>query len=413
MSDEQTTPENQPENIGAEAPGAGMDMPAEPPVATAEAEVDAEAKKLSQEERDTIGELTNISMGAGVTVLKTLLSQNVDISSPEVIERAPTDAFKDPYDGEEKVMVVVRYINGLSMTTGYIVKVADALKLTSAISGNPSESFGDAEKDDFSNLIMQVMEASSSSIAAVLHQTVEIDTPETMVFSEEVFHQQLPQMTQENYTEIRFNIQLESGDQIPMTQYLVSSQVQNQVEQLLAVEPEKSSLGELSASEIGETDDILVGAGAKVGAGANSEETIMAAGGSNLPSDAMNLDDLGGGSIPSSSALDVDPVTVRPVEFSSFDQQQQIFGEENKNLNLVLDVSLALTVELGKTSIPIKEVLELTRGSVIELDRIAGEPVDLLANGKLIAKGEVVVIEDNFGLRITSIVSPADRLRGM
>jgi flagellar motor switch protein FliN/FliY len=109
----------------------------------------------------------------------------------------------------------------------------------------------------------------------------------------------------------------------------------------------------------------------------------------------------------------MDPVTVRPVEFASFDQQPNIFGEENKNLQLVMDVTLNLTVELGKTELSIKEVLELTRGSVIELDRVAGEPVDLMANGKLIAKGEVVVIEDNFGLRITSIISPADRLRGL
>jgi flagellar motor switch protein FliN len=101
------------------------------------------------------------------------------------------------------------------------------------------------------------------------------------------------------------------------------------------------------------------------------------------------------------------------VEFASFDQQPNIYGEENKNLQLVMDVTLNLTVELGKTELSIKEVLELTRGSVIELERVAGEPVDLMANGKLIAKGEVVVIEDNFGLRITSIISPADRLRGL
>ena len=107
------------------------------------------------------------------------------------------------------------------------------------------------------------------------------------------------------------------------------------------------------------------------------------------------------------------PVTVQPVQFQPLDGQPSFYGEMNKNLELVMDVSLSLTVELGKTEISIKEVLELTRGSVIELDRVAGEPVDLLANGKLIAKGEVVVIEDNFGLRITSIVSPADRLRGL
>jgi flagellar motor switch protein FliN len=113
------------------------------------------------------------------------------------------------------------------------------------------------------------------------------------------------------------------------------------------------------------------------------------------------------------SSTVAEPITVQPVQFSSFDNHTPLTGEANKNLDLVLDITLNLSVELGKTQLSIKEVLELTRGSVIELDRIAGEPVDLYANGKLIAKGEVVVIEDNFGLRITSIASPADRLKGL
>ncbi|MEB3244524.1 MAG: flagellar motor switch protein FliN [Vampirovibrionales bacterium] len=104
-------------------------------------------------------------------------------------------------------------------------------------------------------------------------------------------------------------------------------------------------------------------------------------------------------------------VNVRPVAFGSFDNQLTTSGEENQNLGLLMDVQLNLAVELGKTDLPIRDVLALTRGSVIELARVAGEPVDLLANGRLIAKGEVVVIEDNFGLRITSIVSPAERLQ--
>ena len=78
-----------------------------------------------------------------------------------------------------------------------------------------------------------------------------------------------------------------------------------------------------------------------------------------------------------------------------------------------MDVKLQLTVELGRAILPIKKVLELTRGSIIELEKVAGEPVELYANGKLIAYGEVVVIEDNFGLRITSITNPDERLKGL
>lgn len=103
-------------------------------------------------------------------------------------------------------------------------------------------------------------------------------------------------------------------------------------------------------------------------------------------------------------------VTVQPVQFASFEDLDQVQGPANQNLNILLDVKLQLTVELGKTELPIKKVLELTKGSIVTLNKAAGEPVELYANGKLIAFGEVVVIEDNFGLRITHITDPAKRL---
>ncbi|MBR1942851.1 flagellar motor switch protein FliN [bacterium] len=103
-------------------------------------------------------------------------------------------------------------------------------------------------------------------------------------------------------------------------------------------------------------------------------------------------------------------VTVQPVKFASFDEVQSLSGDAAKNLDNLLDIKLQLTVELGRTTLPVKKVLELTRGSIIELDKIAGEPVELYANGKLIAHGEVVVIEDNFGLRITSMSEPEAKL---
>lgn len=107
------------------------------------------------------------------------------------------------------------------------------------------------------------------------------------------------------------------------------------------------------------------------------------------------------------------PITVQSVKFASFEDQTPAQGESNKNLDILMDIKLQLTVELGRTELPIKKVLELTRGSIIELEKVAGEPVELYANGKLVAHGEVVVIEDNFGLRITSITDPDDRLKGI
>lgn len=108
-----------------------------------------------------------------------------------------------------------------------------------------------------------------------------------------------------------------------------------------------------------------------------------------------------------------EPVTVQPVKFSSFDTDSKISAEETHNLDLLMDIELELTVELGKCQLPIKKVLELTKGSIIELDKVAGEPVDLYANGKHIANGEVVVIGDNFGIRIIGITAPENRIKNI
>ncbi|MBQ4115353.1 flagellar motor switch protein FliN [bacterium] len=113
------------------------------------------------------------------------------------------------------------------------------------------------------------------------------------------------------------------------------------------------------------------------------------------------------------SASEGSTVTVQPVQFASFEDLDQVQGPQNQNLNILLDVKLQLTVELGRTELPIKKVLELTKGSIVTLNKAAGEPVELYANGKLIAYGEVVVIEDNFGLRITHITDPAKRLHSL
>lgn len=105
-------------------------------------------------------------------------------------------------------------------------------------------------------------------------------------------------------------------------------------------------------------------------------------------------------------------VSVNPINFPSL-QQGSGAAQLPPNLELLLDVQMALTVELGRTKKYVKEILSLGEGSIIELDKLAGEPVDLLVNGKLIARGEVVVIDENFGVRVTDIVGPAERMARM
>jgi len=103
-------------------------------------------------------------------------------------------------------------------------------------------------------------------------------------------------------------------------------------------------------------------------------------------------------------------VNVQPAVFSNF-QEVPVQAPDTKNLNMLLDIPLQVTVELGRTKRTVKDILELGSGSIIELDKLAGEPVDILLNSQLIAQGEVVVIDENFGVRITEIVSQTDRIK--
>lgn len=108
---------------------------------------------------------------------------------------------------------------------------------------------------------------------------------------------------------------------------------------------------------------------------------------------------------------DLAPVSVKPLKFQQLRPSDEQGGRDN--INRLLDVSLNLSVELGRKRMQIKEILDLGPGKIIELDKLAGEPVDLLVNGKLLAKGEVVVVDENFGVRITDLADPKDRIKSL
>jgi len=100
-----------------------------------------------------------------------------------------------------------------------------------------------------------------------------------------------------------------------------------------------------------------------------------------------------------------------PAQFASFASGGSTSGGAGNDINMILDIPVQLTVELGRTKIPIKHILQLAQGSVVELETLAGEPMDVLVNGYLIAQGEVVVVNDRFGIRLTDIVTPSERMR--
>lgn len=107
----------------------------------------------------------------------------------------------------------------------------------------------------------------------------------------------------------------------------------------------------------------------------------------------------------------LDGPVAQPVEFDRFQRAQAVTPPSN--IEILLDVKLPVSIELGRTEMSIRDILELGSGSVVELTKLAGEPVDLLVNNKVIARGEVVVVDENFGLRVTSLISPEDRLKSL
>lgn len=114
---------------------------------------------------------------------------------------------------------------------------------------------------------------------------------------------------------------------------------------------------------------------------------------------------------PDAGALAAPAESVAPAQFASFGSGGTPAGGAGNDLNMILDIPVQLTVELGRTKIPIKNILQLAQGSVVELETLAGEPMDVLVNGYLIAQGEVVVVNDRFGIRLTDIVTPSERMR--
>lgn len=344
---------------------------------------------LTETEADTLGEIGNISMGSAATTLSMLLGNKVEITTPKVKEYANIEElFKVTKDC---VTVEIKYKAGLDGTIIFALNTQDTAVIADLMMGGDGKvtnpEIGELQLSAVGEAMNQMIGTASTSMSSMFNTAIDITPPvvnlqkagDNLNLTEEVFGVPI--------VAVVFNLKV--GDLIDseIVQLMSLSSAQNQVSRLLNTM--NSMMDEVAAS---------------VAPPAQAKSQQAGSGGGFA--DAMTMASLG--SQPAQK-----PVTVQPVQFTSFDESPNIYGEINKNLDLVMDVKLKLTVELGRTELPIKKVLELTRGSVIELDKVAGEPVELLANGKLIAKGEVVVIEDNFGLRITSIISPENRMKNL
>ncbi|MCL1959343.1 MAG: flagellar motor switch phosphatase FliY [Spirochaetes bacterium] len=187
----------------------------------------------------------------------------------------------------------------------------------------------------------------------------------------------------------------------------------HQIWEVLGLSPAvdiSSSLGGNSPAKSSMGQQMNAAGGMNMNAGMQMPNMGMNMGGAQMPGMQMPMGmggmNMGGG------MSNLGPTNVQPVQFPNL-MQPKLGAHEAGNIGLIMDVSMEMTVELGRTRKLIKEILGMGEGTIIELDKLAGEPVDILVNHKLIAKGEVVVIDENFGVRVTEIVSPLERINDM
>lgn len=345
---------------------------------------------LTDQEKDVLGEIGNISMGTSATTLYTLLRNKVSITTPQV-KVMTWDELRSEY-AIPYVGILVEYVEGLEGFTMLILKIEDAKKIADLMMGgdgtNVDMELSEIVLSAVGEAMNQMVGSACVSLSNMLYTTINISPPKVYVVnfdSDEI--KGIPIYGQKI---VRIAFRMIVGDIInsEIMQLLPLDFAKALVEKLLSGQQNEPS-SELTAEEIDSA--------AEASTHKRIDDTEM------TPSkvevkEAVTSNEKSSQAIKSSDKT----VKVSPVKFQELEDEQ---GENISNkITLIKDVPLEVTVELGRTHKLIKEILELGPGSIIELNKMAGEPVDILVNGKNVAKGEVVVIDENFGVRITEIL---------
>ena len=345
---------------------------------------------LTPIEQDALGEIGNISFGSSATALSMLLNQKVEITTPNVslIERARiAEEFPHPY-----VAIQVSYTEGFLGTNLLVIKQSDAAIIADLMMGgdgtNPPASMDEIQLSAIQEAMNQMMGSAATSMSTIFSKKVDISPPSLHLLD-------LPEGEGFEY--------LPSDDVLVKVSFRlkVGNLIDSNIMQLLPIHFAKELVENLLNPYSTKTE---------TSATINTNEprqTAPSAQTKPAPSSAPQTQKeapqhFGTGAMQQ-------PVNVQPVAFASF-EPAPLPEVESRNLDMLLDIPLQVTVELGRTKRSVQDILSLSSGSIIELDKLAGEPVDILVNNKLIAKGEVVVIDENFGVRVTSIISQSDRL---
>lgn len=362
-------------------------------------------ERLSPEEGDALGEIANISMGTAATTLSVLLNNRVEITTP-ALSYVTVEDLKERNQAP-CVFVYIAYRTGLEGRNVLVLKERDVKIITDLMMGgdgtNTDVELSDLHLSAISEAMNQMMGSSATSMSTMINEMVDISPPTSIRvdFDDDVGLQDvLADMIGNLYAQVSFKM-------------VVGDLIDSEIIQLYPIPFARLVYERFKDTMQGEEPEPAPQpapapqpqASQPAAPQAAPQQAAQAA-----PQQAMQQPMMGMqqpvGAIPGGMPMYGMPqdLSIQPAQFQSFMPMQNLDGIAPENIDLIMDVPLEVTVELGRTSKSIKEILDFSPGTIIELDKLAGEPIDVLVNGKFVAKGEVVVIEENFGIRVTEII---------
>ena len=424
---------------------AGMDMSDSSTDTTASAGA-TEEELLSDMEKDAIGEVANISMGSSATTLYSLVNRKVNITTPNVSLARWENVIED-YQ-KPCVFIQIRYTQGLDGSNILILREQDVKVITDLMMGgdgssNLADELSDLHLSAISEAMNQMMGAAATSLSTMLNKLIDISPPEATLVDlpTQQFGDEIADFLAGTFVKISFRMQIdELVDSTIIQLYPIDfakslcdiflgggndSSNDNQSEPTVSdyTPPtlEASPSANQSSMGMGQTGTPQMNMGqmnmAQMGmpqmdmSQMNMGQMNMGQMGMNqmgmnqmMGMPQMNMGQMGMNPMMGMPQMGItQDMNIQPAQFQTFQgDYSQIPGAEN--ISIIRDVPLEVTVELGRTVKAIADILDFAPGTIIELDKLAGEPVDVLVNGKHVAKGEVVVVEESFGVRVTEII---------
>lgn len=350
---------------------------------------DSSDEILTESEKDAIGEIANISMGTAATTLFSLVNRRVEISTP-VVSFSNWDKIVDEYE-KPCVFIKIGYTQGLNGSNILVLKEKDVKIITDLMMGgdgtNINGEIGELHLSAISEAMNQMMGSSATSLSSMLNRTIDISPPiaEVVDLKNTLNEGEIDSFLSEEFVKISFHMEI--GD-------LVDSEIMQLYPPAFVKEMCKGVSQNMELDTQSVTEDVP-----------QSSNTATQAAPIQQPQDSGSMNNASANSQGMINENMIgNQVNVQNAQFTPFGAMpNQVYQPEN--IDLIMDVPLEVTVELGRTKKSISEILDFGPGKIIELNKLAGEPIDILVNGKYVAKGEVVVIEESFGVRITEIVN--------